>query len=45
MWFVWYAVPVVSTIGLGNNLIVKSEKTAFLPTVGLTGSYGWNKNN
>jgi outer membrane protein len=28
-----------------NNLIVKSEKTAFLPTVGLTGSYGWNKSN
>lgn len=28
-----------------NSLIVKSEKSAFLPTVGLTGSYGWNKNN
>ncbi|ULC59205.1 TolC family protein [Flaviramulus sp. BrNp1-15] len=28
-----------------NNLIVKSEKSAYLPTVGLTGSYGWNKSN
>ncbi|SFZ94914.1 Outer membrane protein TolC [Flaviramulus basaltis] len=28
-----------------NNLIVKSEKSAYLPTVDLTGSYGWNKSN
>jgi outer membrane protein TolC len=28
-----------------NTLGVKSEKSAFLPTVGLTGTYGWNKNN
>ncbi len=28
-----------------NKLISKSEKSAFLPVVGLTGSYGWNKNN
>ena len=28
-----------------NTLGVKSEKSAYLPTVGLTGTYGWNKNN
>lgn len=28
-----------------NNLIVKSEKSAYLPTLGLIGSYGWNKSN
>lgn len=28
-----------------NSLIVKSEKSAYLPTVGLTGSYGWNESN
>lgn len=28
-----------------NTLGMKSEKSAFLPTVGLIGSYGWNKNN
>ncbi|WJJ96464.1 TolC family protein [Algibacter luteus] len=28
-----------------NKLGVKSQKSAYLPTIGLTGSYGWNKNN
>ena len=28
-----------------NTLGVKSESSAYLPTVGLTGSYGWNKSN
>jgi len=28
-----------------NDLSLKSGKSAFLPTVGLTGSYGWNRNN
>lgn len=28
-----------------NKLGVKSEASAYLPTVGLSGSYGWNKNN
>ena len=28
-----------------NALGVNSEKSAFLPTIGLVGSYGWNKNN
>ena len=28
-----------------NTLGVKSERSAYIPTVGLTGSYGWNKNN
>ena len=28
-----------------NSLDVKSEKSAYLPTIGLTGTYGWNKNN
>ncbi|AXT19089.1 TolC family protein [Flavobacteriaceae bacterium AU392] len=28
-----------------NNYTLKSGKSAFLPTIGLTGSYGWNENN
>lgn len=28
-----------------SNYDVKSGKSAYLPTVGLTGTYGWNKNN
>tara|TARA_R110002050_G_scaffold184989_1_gene318750 strand:- start:1586 stop:2899 length:1314 start_codon:yes stop_codon:yes gene_type:complete len=28
-----------------NTLGVKSQKSNYLPTVGLTGSYGWNKSN
>lgn len=28
-----------------NKLGVNAEKSAYLPTVGLLGSYGWNKNN
>ena len=28
-----------------NALEIKSETSAYLPTVGLAGSYGWNKNN
>ncbi|WP_370479889.1 TolC family protein [Tamlana flava] len=28
-----------------NSLGVKFQKSAYLPTIGLTGSYGWNKNN
>ncbi|SHI96430.1 TolC family protein [Algibacter luteus] len=28
-----------------NKLGVKSQISAYLPTIGLTGSYGWNKNN
>lgn len=28
-----------------NTLGVKSENSAYLPTIGLIGSYGWNKNN
>jgi outer membrane protein TolC len=28
-----------------SQLSIKSGKSAYLPTVGLTGSYGWNKNN
>lgn len=28
-----------------NEYIIKAEKSGYLPTVGLTGSYGWNKNN
>lgn len=32
------------SIGI-NKLGVKSETSAYLPTVGLSGSYGWNKNN
>lgn len=26
-----------------NKLVVKSEKSAYLPSIGLTGSYGWNE--
>lgn len=28
-----------------SQLDIKSGKSAYLPTLGLTGSYGWNKNN
>ncbi|MBN2867460.1 MAG: TolC family protein [Flavobacteriaceae bacterium] len=28
-----------------SKLDIKSGKSAYLPTLGLTGSYGWNKNN
>ena len=28
-----------------SNYGIKSGKSAYLPTLGLTGSYGWNKNN
>lgn len=28
-----------------NSFGIKVEKSAYLPTVGLVGSYGWNKNN
>jgi outer membrane protein TolC len=28
-----------------NKLGVKSQKSSYLPTIGLTGSYGWNENN
>ncbi len=28
-----------------NTLGVKSEKSVYLPTIGLIGSYGWNQNN
>jgi len=28
-----------------SQLAIKSNKSAYLPTVGLIGSYGWNKNN
>lgn len=28
-----------------NTLGIKVEKSAYLPTIGLLGSYGWNKNN
>lgn len=28
-----------------NTLGIKAEKSAYLPTIGLLGSYGWNKNN
>lgn len=28
-----------------NTLNIKSEKSTYLPTLGLTGSYGWNKSN
>ena len=28
-----------------NNYLLKSGKSAFLPTIGLNGSYGWNRNN
>lgn len=28
-----------------NEFIIKANKSGYLPTVGLTGSYGWNRNN
>ncbi|MEC3905550.1 TolC family protein [Tamlana sp. 2201CG12-4] len=28
-----------------NKLGIQSERSAYLPTVGLVGSYGWNRNN
>ena len=28
-----------------NELNIKSNQSTYLPTVGLTGSYGWNRNN
>jgi len=28
-----------------NQFLVKANKSGFLPTIGLTGSYGWNQNN
>lgn len=28
-----------------NEFIVKSNKSGYLPSIGLTGSYGWNRNN
>ncbi|MEM9647304.1 MAG: TolC family protein [Bacteroidota bacterium] len=28
-----------------NQLNIKSARSAFLPTIGLTGSYGWNESN
>lgn len=28
-----------------NEFIIKSNTSGYLPTIGLTGSYGWNKNN
>jgi outer membrane protein TolC len=28
-----------------NEFTVKANKSGYLPTVGLTGSYGWNENN
>jgi len=28
-----------------NEFIIKANKSGYLPTVGLTGAYGWNKNN
>lgn len=28
-----------------SNYTIKANKAAYLPTLGLTGSYGWNKNN
>lgn len=28
-----------------NEFTIKANKSGYLPTVGLTGSYGWNKNN
>ena len=28
-----------------NQFLVKANKSGFLPTVGLTGTYGWNRNN
>jgi outer membrane protein TolC len=28
-----------------NEFIIKANKSGYLPTVGLTGTYGWNRNN
>ena len=28
-----------------NEFLIKANKSGYLPTVGLTGSYGWNENN
>tara|TARA_R110000787_G_scaffold277170_1_gene386351 strand:- start:9129 stop:10445 length:1317 start_codon:yes stop_codon:yes gene_type:complete len=28
-----------------NQFIIKANKSGYLPSIGLTGSYGWNKNN
>lgn len=28
-----------------NEFMIKANKSGYLPTVGLTGTYGWNKNN
>lgn len=28
-----------------NQFLVKANKSGFLPTIGLTGTYGWNRNN
>ena len=28
-----------------NKFIIKANKSGYLPSVGLTGSYGWNRNN
>jgi outer membrane protein TolC len=28
-----------------NEFIIKANRSGYLPTVGLTGSYGWNRNN
>lgn len=28
-----------------NRYLIKSNKSTYLPTVGLTGTYGWNRNN
>lgn len=28
-----------------NEFIIKSNKSGYLPSIGLTGSYGWNRNN
>jgi TolC family type I secretion outer membrane protein len=28
-----------------NQFIIKANRSGYLPTIGLTGSYGWNRNN
>lgn len=28
-----------------NEFLIKANKSGFLPTIGLTGTYGWNRNN
>ena len=28
-----------------NQFLIKANRSGFLPTIGLTGSYGWNRNN